>query len=147
MYSMKAVASFVFRTIMFPHNEEIVTIDQVSYYEPNPSSNVDNVLPLIHTNQDIYPLVEMGPRIFKDPSLLGAYHGAPTLLPPNQVCVVTSIKTHTGDTHPPQKASASPDVSTVIAPLPSEPLANLSTPTVHESTPPQGPSPIWETVP
>jgi hypothetical protein len=147
MYAMKAVASSVFRTIMFPHNGKIVTIDQVSYYEPNPSANVDNILPLIHTNQDVYPLVEMGPGIFKDPSLLGTYHGAPPLLPPNQVCVVTSNKTHTEDTHPPQEAAASPDVSTVAAPLPSEPPANLSTPTVHESTPPQGSSPIWETVP
>jgi hypothetical protein len=77
MYAMKAVASSVFRTIMFPHNGKIVNLDQLSYYEPNPSANVDNILPLIHTNQDVYPLVEMGPGIFKDPSLLGTYHGAP----------------------------------------------------------------------
>jgi hypothetical protein len=89
----------------------------------------------------------MGPGIFKDPSLLGTYHGAPPLLPPNQVCVVTSNKTHTEDTHPSQEASGSPDVSAVAASLPQEPPANSSTPTVHESTPPQGSSPIWETVP
>jgi hypothetical protein len=65
MYAMKAVASSVFRTIMFPHNGKIVTVDQVSYYEPNPSANVDNILPLIHTNQDVYPLVEMGPGFSK----------------------------------------------------------------------------------
>jgi hypothetical protein len=29
MYAMKAVASSVFRTIIFPHNGKIVTIDQV----------------------------------------------------------------------------------------------------------------------
>jgi hypothetical protein len=147
MYAMKAVASSIFRTIMFPHNGKIVTIDQVSHYEPNPSANLDNILPLIHTNKDAYPLVEMGPGIFKDPSLLGTYHGAPPLLPPNQVCVVSSNGTHTEDAHPPQEASVIPDVSTVAASLPQEPPANPSTPTVHESTPPQGPSPIWETVP
>jgi hypothetical protein len=147
MYAMEAVASSVFRTIMFPHNGKILTLDQLSDYEPNPSANVDNILPLIHTNQDIYPLIEMGPGIFKDPSLLGTYHGAPPLLPPNQVCVVTSNKTHTEDTHPSQEASASPDVPTVAASLPQEPPVNSSTPTVHESTPPQGSSPIWETVP
>jgi hypothetical protein len=147
MYAMKAVASSVFRTIMFPHNGKIVTIDQVSYYEPNPFANVDNILPLIHTNQDVYPLVEMGPGIFKDPSLLGTYHGAPPLLPPNQVCVVTSNQTHMKDTHPPQEAPVIPDVSAVVASLPQEPPTNSSTPTVHESTPPQGPNPIWETVP
>jgi hypothetical protein len=118
MYAMKAVASSVYWTIMFPHNGKIVTLDQLSYYEPNPSTNVDNILPLIHTNQEVYPLVEMGPGIFKDPSLLGTYHGAPPLLPPNQVCIVTSNKTPTGDTHPPQEASVSPDVSPVAATLP-----------------------------
>jgi hypothetical protein len=142
MYAMKAVASSVFWTIMFPHNGKIVTIDQVSHYEPNPSDNLDNILPLIHTNKDVYPLVEMGPGIFKDPSLLGTYHGAPPLLPPSQVCVIT----HQEDTRPPQEASVIPDVSTVAAPLPQEPPTHSSTPTVHESTSPQGPSPIWETV-
>jgi hypothetical protein len=92
MYAMKAVASSIFITIMFPHNGKIVTIDQVTHYEPNPSASLDNMLPLIHTNQDVYPLIEMGPGIFKDPSLLGTYHGAPPLLPPSQVCGVSSKK-------------------------------------------------------
>jgi hypothetical protein len=148
MYAMKAVASSVFRTMMFPHNGKIVTIDQVSHYEPNPSANLDNILPLIHTNQDAYPLVEMGPGIFKDPSLLGTYHGAPPLLhPANQVCVISSNGTHTEDALPPQEASVIPDVSIVAEPLPPEPPAHSSTPTVHESTSPQGHSPVWETVP
>jgi hypothetical protein len=147
MYAMKAVASSVFRTIMFPHNGKIVTLDQLSYYEPNPSANVDNILPLIHTNQDLYPLVEMGPGIFKDPSLLGTYHGPPPLLPPNQVCVVTSNQSHIEDTRPPQENLVLPDVSAVAASLPQESPANSTTPTIHESTPPQGPNPIWETVP
>jgi hypothetical protein len=95
MYAMKAVASSIFRTMMFPHNGKIITIDQVSHYEPNPSTNIDNILLLIHTSNDAYPLIEMGLGIFKDPSLLGTYHGAPPLLhPSNQVCVVSSKKTH-----------------------------------------------------
>jgi hypothetical protein len=147
MYAMKAVASSVCRTIMFPHNRKIVTIDQVSHYKPNPSANLDNILPLIHTNQDIYPLIEMGPGIFKDPSLLGTYHGAPPLLPPGQVCIISSNETQQEDARPPHEASLIPDVSTVVAPLSQEPPAHSSTPTVHESTSPLGPSPIWETVP
>jgi hypothetical protein len=147
MYAMKAVASSVFRTIMFPHNGKIVTIDQVTHYEPNPSDSLDNILPLIHANHEVYPLVEMGPGMFKDPSLLGTYHGAPPLLPPSQVCVVSSKETLQEDTHPPQEASVIPDVSPVVAPLPQELPTNLSTPTVHESTPPQGPKPLWEIVP
>jgi hypothetical protein len=101
MYAMKAMASSIFRTIMFPHNGKIVTIDQVSHYKPNPSANLDNILPLIHTNQDIYPLIEMGPGIFKDPSLLGTYHGAPPLLPPGQVCIISSNETQQEDSRPP----------------------------------------------
>jgi hypothetical protein len=119
MYAMKAVASSVFRTMMFPHNGKIVSIDQVSHYEPNPSANLDNILPLIHTNHDTYPLVEMGPGIFKDPSLLGTYHGEPPLLhPSNQVCVISSNGTHTEDTLTPQEASILPDVPKVAEPLP-----------------------------
>jgi hypothetical protein len=147
MYAMKAVASSIFRTIMFPHNGKIVTIDQVSHYEPNPSANLDNILPLIHTNRDTYPLIEMGPGIFKDPSLLGTYHGAPPLLPPNQVCVVSSNGTHTEDALPPQEVSVIPDVSIVAAPLQPEPPAHSLDPTIHESTSPQGHSPSRETVP
>jgi hypothetical protein len=143
MYAMKAVASSVFQTMMFPHNGKIVTIDQVSHYEPNPSANLDKILPLIHTNHDAYPLVEMGPGIFKDPSLLGMYHGAPPLLhPANQVCFISFNGTHTEDVIPPQEASVILDVSIVVDQLPPETPAHSSTPTVHESTSPQGHSPI-----
>jgi hypothetical protein len=147
MYAIKAVASSVFRTIMFPHNGNIMTIDQVSHYEPNPSANLDNILPLIHINWDTYPLVEMGPGIFKDPSLLGTYHGAPPLLPPNQVCVISSNGTHTEDALPPQEVSVILNVSIVTEPLQPEPSVHSLDPTVHESTSPQGHSPSWEIVP
>jgi hypothetical protein len=148
MYAMKAIASSVFQTMMFPHNGKIVTIDQVSHYEPNPSTNIDNILPLIHTSHDAYPLIEIGPRIFKDPSLLGIYHGAPPLLhPSNQVCVVSSNETNTKDTLPPREASIISDVPPVTELPPHEPPANSSTPPVHDFTPPQGHIPIWETIP
>jgi hypothetical protein len=119
MYAMKVVASSVFHTMMFPHSGKIITIDQVSHYEPNPSSNIDNILPLIHTNPKTYPLIEMGPRIFKDPSLLGTYHGAPPLIHPSaQVCVISSNGTKTGDILPPTEASLLSDVPLVADPLP-----------------------------
>ena len=89
----------------------------------------------------------MGPGIFNDPSLLGTYHGAPPLLPPSQVCVVSTKNKLQKNTHPPQEASLIPDVSPVATQLPQEPPANSSTPAVHESTPLQGPNPIWDTVP
>jgi hypothetical protein len=133
---------------MFPHNGKIVTIDQVSHYEPNPSANIDNILPLIHTSHGTYPLIEMGPGIFKDPSLLGTYHGAPPLLhPSNQVCVISSNGTHTEDTLPPTVDSTRPDVPLVAEPPPQKPLGHSLTPSVHDSTSPQGHNPVWEMVP
>jgi hypothetical protein len=148
MYAMKAVASSVFRTMMFPHNGKIVTIDQVSHYKPNPSANIDNILPLIHMSHDAYPLIEMGPGIFKDPSLLGTYHGAPPLLhPSNQVCIISSNGTHTEDILPPREASIIFDVPLIIELPPHEPPMISSTPPVHDSTSPQGHILVWETVP
>jgi hypothetical protein len=128
MYAMKAIASSVFQTLMFTHNGKIITIDQVSHYKPNPSSNIDNILPFIHTNLDAYPLIKMGPRIFKDPSLLGNYHRAPPLLHPSaQVCVVTSNKMTTITNLPPTKASFIPDIPLVAELLPQESPGTNST--------------------
>jgi hypothetical protein len=119
MYDMKAVASSVFQTTMFPHNRNIIMINQVSHYEPNPSSNIDNILPFVHTNLDSYLLIDMGPRIFKDPSLLGTYHGAPPLIHPSaQVCVISTNGMTTEDTLPPTKASFIPNVPLVVELLP-----------------------------
>jgi hypothetical protein len=87
MYAMKAVASSMFRTMMFPHNGKIITIDQLTHYEPNHSANIDNILPLVCTSSDAYSVIDMGPRIFKDPSLLGAYHGAPPSYTLQHKCV------------------------------------------------------------
>jgi hypothetical protein len=102
MYAMKVVASSVFRTMIFPNNRKIITIDQVSHYEPNPSSNINKILPFVHTNLNAFPLIEMGPKIFKDPSLLGTNHGALLLIHPSaQVCVISSNGTETKDTLPP----------------------------------------------
>jgi hypothetical protein len=148
MYAMKAIASSVFRMVMFPHNGKIITIDQVSHYEPNPSANINNILPLIHMSHDAYPLIKMGPGIFKDPSLLGNYCSTPPLLhPSNQVCIVPSTETDIEDTFPPREASIISNVPLVTELPPHAPPANLSTPPVHDFTSPQGHIPVWETIP
>jgi hypothetical protein len=124
---------------MFPHNGKIITIDQVSHYEPNPSTNINNILPFVHTNIDTYPLIEMGPEIFKDPSLLGTYHSAPPLIhPSNQVCVVSSNETEILDTLPPNEASLISDVPLVAELLPQELLENSPPSPIPDSTLPQG---------
>jgi hypothetical protein len=140
MYAMKAVASSVFRTMMFPHKGKIITIDQVSHYKPNHSTNIDNILPLVHTNYDAYSLMNMGPRIFKDPSLLGAYHKAPPLIHPStKVCVISSNGTDTGDTIPPTEVSSHLDVPPVEEILPQDFLENPTTPLK-----PNFPLPQWK---
>jgi hypothetical protein len=106
LYAMKVVTSSMFRTMMFPHNGKIVTIDHITHYEPNHSANIDKILPLVYTSSDAYSVIDMGPGIFKDPSLLGAYHGLPPLLHPSaQVCVVSSNGTYIGANAPPIEAS------------------------------------------
>jgi hypothetical protein len=119
MYSMKEITSSMFRMMMFPHNGKIVTIDQITHYEPNHSANIDNILPLVHNSLYDYSLIDMGPIIFKDPSFLGAYHGAPRLIHPStQVCVISSNGTDTGDTIPPTEASPQLEVPPVEEILP-----------------------------
>jgi hypothetical protein len=148
MCVMKVVASSLFHTMMFPHNRKIVTIDQVSHYEPNPSSNIDNILPFVHTNPEAYPLIEMGIGIFKDPSLLRTYHGTPPLIHPSaQVCVISSNGTEPTYTLPPTEASLLYDVPLVADILPQESLENSLAPPIPNYTLPQGHLPVWEIVP
>jgi hypothetical protein len=145
---MNVVASYVFRTMMFPHNEKIITINQVSHYEPKHSSNIDNILPLVRTSFDAYPLMEMGPRMFKDPSLLWAYHRAPPLIHPStQVCFISSNETDNGDTIPPIEASPLPEIPLVEETIPQESLENPSTTLIPYFTLPQGQILVWETIP
>jgi hypothetical protein len=116
MYAMKAIASSVFRTMMFPHNEKIVTIDQLTHYEPNHSANIDNILPLVHVSPNDFSVANIGPELFQDPSMLGTCQGAPPSLNPSfsaQVCVVSSKRTDTEDTLPPREASIIFDVPLV----------------------------------
>jgi hypothetical protein len=148
MYAMKAVASFEFFIMMSPHNGKILTIDQVSHYEPNPSSNIDNILPFVHTNPDVYPLIDMGPIIFKYPSFLGTYHGALLLIHPStQVCIVSSNGIETGDTFPPTEASLLSNLPLVAELLPQESPEKYSATPVLDFTLPQGHISVWEIVP
>jgi hypothetical protein len=150
MYAMRAVASSVFRMMMFPHNGKIITIDQITHYEPNHSTNIDNILPIIHVSPKDFPVTNIGPGLFQDPSMLGTCQGAPPFLNPSflaQVCVVSYKGTNMEDTLPPREASIISDVPLVAELPPHEPPANLSTPLVHDFTSPQDHIPIWETVP
>jgi hypothetical protein len=139
MYAMKVITSSLFRMMMFPHNEKIITIDQLTHYEPNHSANIDNILPLVCTILDAFMVIDMGPGIFKDPSLLGEYHGASPLLHPSissQVCVVSSNVTYIKDTTPLTEAPPHITVPPVEDLLPLEFPEHLTTPLIQDPPPP-----------
>jgi hypothetical protein len=46
-YAMQAFVMIVFWVLLFPHKSQIVTIDQLSFSRPDPSSRVSTV-PMIH---------------------------------------------------------------------------------------------------
>jgi hypothetical protein len=80
----------------------------------------------------------MGPIVFKYPSLLGEYHGAPPLLHPSaQVCAVSSNGTDMGDSTHPKKASPHTDVLLVEKILPQEFLENPTPPLIPDFPPPR----------
>lgn len=66
MYTMKAVVSLLLHTMMFSHDGKIITLDQLTYYEPRPPMNLYNVFITIEANQHLLSYIEMGPDIFKD---------------------------------------------------------------------------------
>jgi hypothetical protein len=134
--------------MMFPHNGKIITINQVSHYEPNQSSNINNILPLVCTSSVTYPLMDMAPRIFKDPSFLGACHGEPLLIHPSvQVCVISYNGTEIGDAIPPIEASPPLNVSLVEEIIPWELSENPMTTLIPNFTLPQRKILVWETIP
>jgi hypothetical protein len=50
-YVMVVVVSSVFRTLCFPHQGEIVTIDQLSFAYSNPTASIGSSIPVIKNSQ------------------------------------------------------------------------------------------------
>jgi hypothetical protein len=127
MYTMQAIASSIFYTMIFPHNGKIVTIDQLTHHEPNQSRYIDNILPLIHASSNISPILEVGPGIFHNLSLMGSYQGTPPSPPTTrrtQFYVITSKGVKIIDEPPLGELSShtSTHTSTPPAPLEEHPL-------------------------
>lgn len=53
MYAMKVVASSVLRTMMFPHQRKVVTVDQLTHYEPLPNENPENVITTVSLEKNL----------------------------------------------------------------------------------------------
>jgi hypothetical protein len=75
MYMMKEVASFVFFTMIFPHNGKVIMVNQLTYYETHPTMNLNNILLLLGAQLKVSPFLEMGLWISQYPSLLSTYQG------------------------------------------------------------------------
>ena len=50
MYAIKMVFSSGFQVMLFPQNENIITLDHLTFYDPKPQSNPDNFLPTLMGN-------------------------------------------------------------------------------------------------
>ena len=67
MYEMQFVSSIIFRLLMFPHDGKIVTISQLTYYDPKGLPTVEHVLPIVDTTNEsvsIPSLSIFGPGLF-----------------------------------------------------------------------------------
>jgi hypothetical protein len=71
-YSMHAVVATVFRLLLFPHEGRIVTIDQLSFSRPDPSSGASTV-PMIDNPQP--DVVNVGVGLC--PPLMGTFDYPP----------------------------------------------------------------------
>jgi hypothetical protein len=92
--------------------------------------------------------MDMDHEIFKDPSFLGAYHGAIFLIHPStQVCAISSNRTETRDTIPPTEASPPLNFPPGEAILPQKLPEKPMTPLTPDFTLPQGKILVWETIP
>ena len=73
---MTAVASSVFRTVQFPHQGQIVTIDQLSFYSPETSNTDTNSVPVIGQIKPHYE--DVGVSLLKDSSIIGVFPEVPS---------------------------------------------------------------------
>ena len=97
---MRAVASTVFRLMIFPHEGNIVTVDQLTYHDPQGLTTPTNVIPTINTidlqgmtthanvipavntmvdNIPPSPLLNVGPGLFADTTMTASF---PLVSPP-----------------------------------------------------------------
>ena len=78
-YAMTAIVSSVFRLIKFPHQGNIITIDQLIYF----SSDLASTETIHHVFKMAIPYKDVGVGLIKDSGLLGNFSfPPPNVLPP-----------------------------------------------------------------
>ena len=76
-YAMSDVPSEVHCKMFFPHNGKIVTIDQLTYHEPQSQTSPETTISSVANQQTVDSLTSVSPGIYKDSSLLGTFPGLP----------------------------------------------------------------------
>ena len=114
MYVMRAVTSTVFHLMMFPHEGKIVTVDQLTYHDPQGLTTPTNVIPTITTiepqgvtiqanvvsaintmveNTPASPLLNVGLGLFVDTTMMAPFSLVSPPLTQNEIpdlCMVSS---------------------------------------------------------
>ena len=76
MYAMRVVASTIFHLMMFPHDRKIMTVDQLTYHDPQGLMTLSNMIPKTDSTIDVTstsPLLFVGPRLFVDTSMMASF--------------------------------------------------------------------------
>ena len=93
MYAMRAVASTVFRTMMFPHEGRVVKVDQLTYHDPNAPTTPENVLPMVEqpvSGATTSFVSSMGPGVYSDAPMTSTF---PSIPPPSPATEVSDLCT------------------------------------------------------
>ena len=78
---MNVATSSILCIMMFPFNGKVVILDQLSYYNPHASTNLENSFPTVSETRTT-PYVEIIPGVYKESDLLGAYLGPLPIITP-----------------------------------------------------------------
>jgi len=95
MYVMKLVSCLFFHTMSFPHEGNIITIDQITYYDPKSQIRLDNVFPSMDGNQNFSSFSNVCLEIIKKSTWVGTCYGPPPTMTPHvpyNVCMMTTSK-------------------------------------------------------
>ena len=76
-YVMSVITSMFFHKMCFPHEWKIVTINQLTYYEPTSVTSLESIISSMFDKQSSTPPTSVSPRVYTYSSLLGGFHGPP----------------------------------------------------------------------
>ena len=94
MYAMQIVSSIVFLLLMFPRDENIMTIDQLAYYGTKGLATLEHILPTINTTIDIVSIPFMfviGPGLFSSTPMTKTFFSLPPPPSPTNILDLYTI--------------------------------------------------------